>query len=219
MDWPRVAYAAARRATARRSASGTWSPAATSAVKSGQHGFATHHAAEIAIAGKRLAWIRSQQLGNTELDHWLYTAPLGGPARLLKQHARLHRHRLRAGRPPDGRPGRLGNVYGRQHLGRTLDGSVSSNQRLDLITPKGCGRSQRDRTRSSPSRQTAATSPFFHVPPPSLAPGLLRRDSLLRPRRRLLDETARCPRRFLSPLPTRAPWAIRSRSAATSSSC
>jgi hypothetical protein len=61
MDGPRVAYASGGRVYSWNVATG-----ATSVVK-GRYGTAD----EIAIAGRRLAWIKVAGFGNTELDHWL----------------------------------------------------------------------------------------------------------------------------------------------------
>ncbi len=137
MDWPRVAYAGGKEYN-----SGTirvWNVVTgrSSAVKSGQHGFAAHHAAEIAIAGKRIAWLRTQQFGNTELDHWLYTARLGGPPRLLKRTLGYTDTDCGLGGPQmDGLVGSE-NVMAVSTWVENSNGTDSWNKRLDLITPKG----------------------------------------------------------------------------------
>ena len=80
MDGPRVAYASAGRIYVWNVATGR-----TSVVK-GTYSNAKHsvNAAEIAIAGTRVAWIKRQQLGNTEQPQRLYTATVGGSAHRLK---------------------------------------------------------------------------------------------------------------------------------------
>ena len=81
MDGPRVAYASAGRVYVWNVATG-----ATSVVK-GRYSNATHsvNAAEIAISGRRVAWIKREGFGNTEQSEKLYSAPLAGKAQLLKQ--------------------------------------------------------------------------------------------------------------------------------------
>jgi hypothetical protein len=81
MDGPRVAYASGGRIYGWNVATG-----ATSVVK-GTYSNAKHtdNAAQIAIAGKRVAWIKRQEIGNTEQPQRLYTAPLGGSAHLLRR--------------------------------------------------------------------------------------------------------------------------------------
>jgi len=85
MDWPRVAYVTGR--TGSSEAIYVWNVAtgATSVVGGGVHAFAVHHTSSLAISGRRVVWLRSQQIGNTELEHWLYTARVGGPARRLRR--------------------------------------------------------------------------------------------------------------------------------------
>ena len=113
MDGPRVAYASAGRVYVWNRTTG-----ATSVVK-GNYTNAKHsvNAEEIAIVGRRLAWIKRQQLGNTELPTILYTARVGGSAPSAAAGARLHRCRLRrAGRQPDQGPGRRRERSRGQHL-------------------------------------------------------------------------------------------------------
>jgi hypothetical protein len=136
MDWPRVAYA-----------SGTdggdesihvWNvvTGTASTVKS-PRGFATHHATEIAISGKRLAWLRTAQFGNTELDHWLYTAPLGGHAHLLRQMHGSTDTTCGLGGPQMGGVVGSGTAMAVSTWLNSSDGSAASQQRLNLITPTG----------------------------------------------------------------------------------
>ncbi len=81
LDGPRVAYASAGRIYVWNVATG-----ATSVVK-GEYSNAAHtdNASEIAIAGTRLAWIKRQQIGNTEQPQRLYTATVGGAAHRLRR--------------------------------------------------------------------------------------------------------------------------------------
>ena len=133
MDWPRVAYASGKEGNTM--AIHVWNlvTGASSVVKS-PHDFAVHHTAAIAIAGGRLAWVRSLQLGNTELDHWLYTAPLGGSAHLIRYRPGYADTGCGVGGP------QIGGLVG---SGKTLAVSTwtvnedhsSSAQQLDLITP------------------------------------------------------------------------------------
>lgn len=136
LSWPRVAYATGKEGGTE--SIHTWNVAtgATSVVKS-KHGAATIHAAEIAIAGKRLAWLSSVQRGNTELDHWLYTAPLGGQAHLLRQMHGYTGTDCGLGGPQMGGLVGSGKAMAVSTWMENSDGSVSSNQRLNLITPTG----------------------------------------------------------------------------------
>jgi hypothetical protein len=138
MDWPRVAYASGKEGNSETIHVWNLVTGATSVVKS-RYGFPTYNGAEIAIAGRRLAWVRSEQFGNTELDHWLYTAPLGGSARLLR-----HVLGIADAFCGDGAGGpQIGGLVG---TGRFLavstwkfneNGSASSIQQLNLVTPTG----------------------------------------------------------------------------------
>lgn len=81
MDGPRVAYVSDGRIYGWNVATG-----ATSVV-AGRYSNAarTNTASELAIAGTRVAWIKRQGFGNTEMGEKLYTAPTTGRARLIKQ--------------------------------------------------------------------------------------------------------------------------------------
>ena len=82
MDGSRVAYASGGRIHVWNTATG-----ATSVVQ-GKYGSAKPGvdavAAQVAIAGKRVAWIKGQGAGNTEASQTLYTASLAGRAHQLK---------------------------------------------------------------------------------------------------------------------------------------
>lgn len=80
LDWPHVAYASGGRIHIWNVATG-----ATSVVP-GNYSNAAHSidASEVAIAGRRVAWIKRVGYGNTELGEKLYSAS-GGPAHVRKQ--------------------------------------------------------------------------------------------------------------------------------------
>jgi hypothetical protein len=126
MDGPRVAYASGGRIRVWNVVTG-----ATSIVK-GSSG----RAAEVAIAGKRVAWIRRQWIGNTEASERLYTASLGGRARLVAHSYRYDRD------DPSAIHG--GWISGAVGSGNVLavstwksDGTIASDERLSRITPAG----------------------------------------------------------------------------------
>jgi hypothetical protein len=81
LDWPRVAYASGGRIHVWNIATG-----ATLVVR-GDYSNATHsiNAAQVAIAGTRVAWIKRVGYGNTELGEKLFTASIAGRAHVRKQ--------------------------------------------------------------------------------------------------------------------------------------
>ncbi len=131
MDGPRVAYASGDRIRVWNVVSG-----ATSVVTGkygSKHEYST--AFEIAISGNRLAWIRSVYFGNTELDHWLYTARVGGSAHLLKRALGFNNTDCGLGGPQiDGLVG-SGTLLAVSSWAYNDNGSASWNHRLNLITP------------------------------------------------------------------------------------
>jgi hypothetical protein len=135
MDGPRVAYASGGRIYVWNLATGT-----TSVVK-GTYSNAKHtdNAAEIAIAGKRVAWIKRQQLGNTEQPQRLYTAPVGGSAIRLRQV--LGYRDLACGPGGSQIAGLVGSggLLAVSTWQWSTSGSVPvpTHQRLNLITPTG----------------------------------------------------------------------------------
>lgn len=137
MDWPRVAYASGEENY--RESMHVWNVAtgATSAIDGGSHGFAVHRTSEIAMRGKHVFWVRSQQFGNTELRRWLYTAPVGGSAHLLKWVYGYTDMVCGLGGPQLGGLAGSGKavVVSRWNAGN--DGSVVSHQRLSLVTLTG----------------------------------------------------------------------------------
>ena len=135
MDGPRVAYASGGRVYVWNVVTG-----ATSVVK-GNYSNATHsvNAAEIAIAGKRVAWIKRQQIGNTQLPTRLYTAQLGGSAHRLR---RVLGYRGSACGPGGSQIAGLvgsGSLLAVSTWQWSTGGSVPvpTHQRLNLITPTG----------------------------------------------------------------------------------
>jgi hypothetical protein len=82
MDGSRVAYASGGQIHVWNTATGVTS------VVGGSYGSAQPGvnavAAQVAIAGNRVAWIKRQRIGNTEASEKLYTASLAGRARQLK---------------------------------------------------------------------------------------------------------------------------------------
>ena len=87
MDWPRVAYASGKDGNSESIHVWNVATGSTSVISGGggSNDDAVHHTGELVITGRRVVWLRSRQFGNTELNHWLYTAPIGGTARLLRR--------------------------------------------------------------------------------------------------------------------------------------
>ena len=140
MDWPRVAYASGKEGNTVTIHVWNMVTGATSSAVKSKGGFATHRAAEIAIAGGRLAWVRTQQLGNTEMDHWLYTASLGGRAHLIKRvlgYAYTGGSSCGPSGPQLGGLVGFGNFMAVSTWTGYPEGSTSSQERLSLITSKG----------------------------------------------------------------------------------
>lgn len=130
MSWPRVAYASGDRIHVWNVATG-----ATSVVK-GDYSNSTHtiDAAQVAIAGTRVAWIKRVGYGNTELGEKLYSASIAGRAHVRKQGYIFSRE--------DSANAVGGWIAGVVGSGNVLavstwksDRATSSNARLSLITP------------------------------------------------------------------------------------
>jgi hypothetical protein len=104
---------------------------ATSVVK-GRYSNAQHSvdAAEVAIAGKRVAWTKRQQFGNHEASERLYTAAVGGAA-----------HLIGSAYIGNGHTGWIGGVVGSGNVLAvstwSWNDTVSTRQRLDLVTANG----------------------------------------------------------------------------------
>jgi hypothetical protein len=132
MDWPRVAYASGGRIHVWNIATG-----ATSVVR-GDYSNATHgiDAAEIAIAGTRVAWITRVGYGNTEMGEKLYSASIAGRAHVRKQAYIFSRE--------DSANAVGGWIAGVVGSGNVLAVSTwksnhgnTSNEKLSRITPAG----------------------------------------------------------------------------------
>ena len=133
MDGPRVAYASGGRIYVWNVVTG-----ATSVVK-GTYSNAKHsdNAAEVAIAGKRVAWIKRQQIGNTEQPQRLYTAPVGGSALRLRRVLGYTDMGCGAGGSQIAGLVGSGNVLAVSTWQSSSDGMVPAKQRLNLITHTG----------------------------------------------------------------------------------
>jgi len=131
MDGPRVAYASGGKIYVWNVDNG-----ATSVVK-GVYG---KYGAELAIAGKRLAWVTRSVVGNTyQTSELLYTAPVGGKARLLRAA-----RRYASGVDTGDEQWWGGWITGAVGSGNTLavstwwsHGPVCTAQRLNLVGPTG----------------------------------------------------------------------------------
>ncbi len=128
MDGPRVAYSSGGKIYVWNVDNG-----ATSVVK----GAYSKYGAEVAIAGTRVAWVTRYVIGNTyQTSEFLYSAPAGGKARLLRAARRY------AG-------SEIGEWYGGWIAGAVGSGGtlavstwwshgvVCTGQRLSLVTPTG----------------------------------------------------------------------------------
>ena len=133
LDGPRVAYASGGRIHVWNVETG-----ATSVVK-GTYSNAAHtdNASEIAIAGTRVAWIKRQQLGNTEQPQRLYTAPVGGSAVRLRKVLGYTNLGCGAGGSQIAGLVGSGKVLAVSTWKATPDGKVAANQRLNLVTRSG----------------------------------------------------------------------------------
>ena len=128
MDGSRVAYASGGKIRVWNTATG-----ATSVVTGKYDGKFT---TQIAIAGKRVAWIRDQRFGNTEEGEKLFTASLAGKAKMID-----HVYRHGADDPTLTTGGWIEGLIG---SGKNIavstwrsNGTTASDQQLGLVTPKG----------------------------------------------------------------------------------
>ena len=132
IDGPRVAYSAGGLIH-------VWdlSTGKTSTVQ-GKYGNALHtaNASELAIAGKRVAWIKDQRFGNTEEGEKLYVAPVAGKAR---QVMHVYRYGVDDSSHTTG-----GWIEGLVGSGGSLavstwrsDGTTAGDQQLSLVTAAG----------------------------------------------------------------------------------
>jgi hypothetical protein len=132
MDGSRVAYASGGRIHVWNMATG-----ATSTIK-GNYSNAAHsaNAAQLAIAGKHVAWIKDQPRGNTEEGEKLYTATVGG-----KSHEVMHAYRYGV----DDATQTTGYwIEGLVGAGNSLavstwksEGTTATDQQLSLVTGSG----------------------------------------------------------------------------------
>lgn len=128
MDGTRVAYASGGKVYVWNTLTG-----ATTLMK----GNYSSHTSELAIAGTRVAWITRYVVGNSyQTTERLFTAPVGGTARLLRSARHLHGEGI-----DDWRGGWVAGLVG---SGKTLAvstwwsaGTVCTGQKLSLITPTG----------------------------------------------------------------------------------
>jgi hypothetical protein len=111
---------------------------ATSVVK-GRYSNDKHsdNAAEIAIAGKRVAWVKRQQLGNTQQPQRLYTAPVGGSAVRLRRVLGYTDMGCGSGGSQIAGLVGSGNVLAVSTWQASTDGKVAAKQRLNLISRTG----------------------------------------------------------------------------------
>lgn len=96
----------------------------------------TANASQLAIAGKRVAWVKDQRFGNTEEGEKLYIAPVGGRAREL-----MHVHRYGV---DDSSHTTGGWIEGLVGSGKSIavstwmsHGTAATDQQLSLVTPAG----------------------------------------------------------------------------------
>jgi hypothetical protein len=132
-DGPRVAYASGGRIYVWNVVTG-----ATSFVK-GTYSNAKHsdNAAEIAIAGKRVAWVKRQQLGNTQQPQRLYTSPVGGSAIRLRRVLGYTDMGCGSGGSQIAGLVGSGSVLAVSTWQSSPDGMVAAKQRLNVITRTG----------------------------------------------------------------------------------
>lgn len=125
MDGPRVAYLMGRGGPVY-----VWN-VVTGATSVTSYGV---DAAQLAFAGKRIAWIKRQDFGNTEEGEKLYSGPVAGRAHLLKRGYLFSRDDA-----AHTSGGWIGGVVGSGEVLAvstwTSQGTVSSDERLSLITP------------------------------------------------------------------------------------
>jgi hypothetical protein len=132
LDWPRVAYASGGRIHVWNVVTG-----ATSVV-AGDYSNATHSidAAEVAIAGTRVAWIKRVGYGNTEMGEKLYSASIAGSAHVRKQGYIFSREDS-----ADSVGGWIAGVVGSGNLLAVstwkANRGATSNERLSRITRTG----------------------------------------------------------------------------------
>jgi hypothetical protein len=132
MDGARVAYASGGRIRVWNVVTG-----ATSVVK-GKYGNAkgNENASQIAIAGKRVAWIKDQQFGNTEEGEKLYTSSIAGEAKMID---RVYRYGVDDPTLTKGGwiEGLVGSGNGIAVSTWKSNGTSATDQQLGFVTPAG----------------------------------------------------------------------------------
>jgi hypothetical protein len=134
MDGPWVAYASGSKIRVWNVATGKTS--VVTGHYAGASSTANVIATQIAIAGDQVAWIKDQQFGNTEEGEKLYTAPVGGKARLIDH---VYRHGVDDPNLTTG-----GWIEGLAGSGKTItvstwksNGATAIAATLNLVTSKG----------------------------------------------------------------------------------
>lgn len=139
MDWPRVAYVSGTDGA--HDSIHVWNVAtgSISTVKGvrGQGSAALHHAGNLAISGRRLAWIKTLQTSLSDLDRWLYTATVGGRAHLLMRADSTTDTFCAVGGPQIEGPVGSSSLLATSLWTASSDGASASDQRLELITSHG----------------------------------------------------------------------------------
>jgi hypothetical protein len=91
---------------------------------------------DVAIAGRRVAWIKDQQFGNTEEGETLYTSSVGGTAHEVK-----HVYRFDIDAPSATKGGWIEGLVGSgKHLVVSTwksNGTTATGRKLSLVTAKG----------------------------------------------------------------------------------
>jgi hypothetical protein len=133
LDGPRVAYASAGRIYVWNLVTG-----ATSVV-TGTYSNAKHsvNASEVAIAGQRVAWIKREQLGNTQMPQRLYTAQIGGSAHRLRRVLGYTNTDCGSGGSQIAGLVGAGTVMAVSTWQWDFAGTAVANRRLNLVTPTG----------------------------------------------------------------------------------
>jgi hypothetical protein len=133
IDGPRVAYASGGRIHLWNVLTGT------SSTIRGEYSNAAHtvNAAEVAIAGKRIDWIKREQLGNTEMPQRLYAAQVGGSAHRLRRVLGYTNTDCGSGGSQIAGLVRSGTSLAVSTWKWDTHGIVATNRHLNLVTPTG----------------------------------------------------------------------------------
>jgi hypothetical protein len=133
LDGPRVAYASGGRIHVWNLVTG-----ASSTIR-GEYSNAAHtvNAAEVVIAGKRVAWIKREQLGNTEMPERLYTAQVGGSAHRVRRVLGYTNTDCGSGGSQIAGLVGSGTLLAVSTWKWDTHGIVAANRRLNLVTATG----------------------------------------------------------------------------------